>query len=173
MKKLLMICSLVLVSTAANAGGFIEPYFGIQIGEATDSGGAKEDSKGTALGLRLGYQAVIPWVALDVRLNKGTIDTTPEQDYSGTDIGITAGVSVPFLRPMIGYIPAAKQKYEASGSSNELEGSAFKFGLGIKILPLIDINIDRTAYKFTKINGNDLNNDVKHDVTTIGLGIVF
>lgn len=173
MKKLIMICSLVLVSTVANAGGFIEPYVGIQKGTATDANGTDFDSKGTALGLRLGYQMVIPWVALDVRMNKGTIETAPEQDYSGTDIGITAGASVPFLRPMIGYVPAAKQKFEASGSSFEFEGSALKLGLGIKILPLIDINIDQTSYTFKKVDGLDLSSDVKHKITTIGLGITF
>lgn len=173
MKKLLMICSLVLVSTVANAGGFIEPYIGIQKGETTDSLGNKTDSKGTGLGLRLGYQAVIPWVALDVRINKGTRETAPEQDYSGTDIGITAGASVPFLRPFIGYVPAAKQKYEASGLTNELEGTALKLGLGIKILPLIDINIDQTTYKFKKLNDVDVTGDPKHVITTLGIGMTF
>lgn len=168
-----MICSLVLVSTAANAGGFIEPYIGIQKGEFTNSNGTDYDTKGTALGLRLGYQAVIPWVALDIRLNDGTVDSTPEVDYSGTDIGITAGVSVPFLRPMIGYIPQAKQKFESGGSSDEYKGTALKIGLGIKILPLVDINIDQTAYTFDEVDGQDLNNKAKHKILTVGLGIVF
>ena len=173
MKNLIMICSLVLVGQIANAGAFIEPYIGIQKGEVTDSSGDKVDSKGTALGLRAGYQMVIPWIALDVRLNKGTVESNPEEDYSGTDVGITVGASVPFVRPFLGYVPAAKQKFEANGTSGELEGSALKLGLGIKILPLIDINLDQTTYTFKKFNGNDVTGDPKHVITTIGIGMTF
>lgn len=173
MKNLIMICSLVLIGQVANAGGFIEPYVGIQKGEVTDLLGNKTDSKGAGLGLRLGYQMVIPWIALDVRLNNGTIESTVEQDYSGTDVGITVGASVPFLRPFVGYVPTAKQKYEVSGTSNEFEGTALKLGLGIKILPLIDINIDQTTYTFKKMNGNDVTGDPKHVITTFGIGMTF
>lgn len=173
MKNLLMVCALVLGASVAQAGMFIEPNIGIQKGEVTYSNGSTEDSKGTALGLRLGYQMVIPWVALDVRMSKGTVESSPESDYSGTDIGITAGASVPFLRPFVGYVPAAKQKFEAGGASNELEGNALKLGLGIKLLPLIDINIDQTTYTFKKMDGVDLTSDAKHKITTIGLGITF
>lgn len=173
MKNLIMVCALVLGASVAQAGGFIEPYIGIQKGEFTDSVGNSPDSKGTGLGLRLGYQMVIPWVALDVRMNKGTVDSTTEYDYSGTDVGITVGASVPFLRPFVGYVPTAKQKIEGGGTSNEFEGNALKLGLGIKLLPLIDINIDQTTYTFKKIDGVDLATENKHKITTIGIGMTF
>lgn len=174
MKNLIMICSLVLVSTVANAGGFIEPYVGIMKGTYKQSGISDIDTKGTSLGLRLGYQMVIPWVALDVKMTKGTIESSSKSDISYTDVGITAGASVPFVRPYIGYIPSAKTKVEPSGAASyNNEGSALKLGLGIKILPLVDINIEKVDYTFKKQDGVDLVNDIKHETLTFGLGITF
>ncbi|MCM2354446.1 MAG: porin family protein [Pseudobdellovibrio sp.] len=174
MKNLLLALSVVLVTSAANAGGFIEPYVGYQMGKFDYGGGVEGDSKGTALGLRAGYQMVIPWFALDVQMGKGKIsDVTPEDDYSYTDVGVVVGASVPFVRPFIGYVPAAKTKLKNSGSSDTVEGTGLKLGLGIKILPLVDINVEQMNYEFKEVNGIDLAEKAKHKITTIGLGITF
>lgn len=172
MKKLLVLSSVVLFSSFANAGGFIEPYIGYQTGKVEDSNDSI-DTKGTALGLRAGYQWIIPWVALDVKMFKGTTETTPEGDLTFTDVGVTVGASVPFLRPFIGYIPAAKQKLEVGSATDEFEGTGLKLGLGIKILPLIDINIEQVNYEFDKLDGLTLTDKVTHKTTMIGLGITF
>lgn len=175
MKNLIMICALVLVSTVAKAGGFIEPYAGYQMGEYSTSTTTTKD-KGTALGLRAGYQMIIPWFALDVKMYKGQDDANPASDISFTDIGVTVGASVPFLRPYIGYVPSAKLKSEATGTSVEVKGTALKLGLGIKILPLVDINIEQTTYtlKDFSLNGVDIPNaSADYKSTMIGLGITF
>lgn len=173
MKNLIMICSLVLVSQIAKAGGFVEPYVGLMSGTFKSSGNSDVDTKGTSLGLRAGYQMIIPWFALDVKMTDGKAKTTPEADLSYTDIGVTVGASVPFVRPFIGYIPMAKTKVESGGSSNEYEGTGLKLGLGIKILPLVDINIEKVDYTFDKVDGNSLGSDVKHETLTFGVGITF
>lgn len=174
MKNLILICSLVLVSIVAQAGGFIEPYIGYQMGKFEYPNGVEGDSKGTALGLRAGYQMVIPWFALDVQMGKGKIsDVIPEDDYSYTDFGVVVGASVPFVRPFIGYVPAAKTKLKNSGSTDTVEGTGLKLGLGIKILPLVDINIEQMNYEFKEVDGVDLTTNAKHKITTIGLGITF
>lgn len=173
MKNLMMICALVLVSTVANAGGFIEPHLGMMKGTFKSPGSSDVDTKGTSLGLRAGYQMMIPWVALDVKMTKGTAETSPEADISYTDVGVTVGASVPFVRPFIGYIPAAKTKVEVSGSSDEYEGTGLKLGLGIKILPLIDINIEKVDYEFKEVDGVSLTDKVKHETLTIGIGMTF
>lgn len=178
MKNLLMVCALVLVSTVANAGMFLEPNLSYVTGETkvTVAGiSGSEKVKGTALGLRAGYQMVIPWVALDVKMFKGKDDGDPSDDISNTDIGITVGASVPFLRPFIGYIPSAKIKSEGGGVSSEIEGTGLKLGLGIKLLPLIDINIEQTTYDIKKIDGQDLGAgvDVDYKTTSIGIGMTF
>lgn len=175
MKNLIMICAVVLVSTVAKAGGFIEPYIGYQTGKVTYTNNVEGDSKGVGLGLRAGYQAVIPWIALDVQLGQGKVTgITPEDDYSYTDVGVTAGASVPFLRPFVGYIPSVKHKFKSStGSTSDYEGSGLKFGVGIKILPLIDINIEQVTYTYKKSNGLDLVNDAKMKNLMIGVGMTF
>lgn len=173
MKNLLLALSVVFVTTAANAGGFIEPYVGIMKGTWKSPGSSDVDTKGTSLGLRAGYQMVIPWFALDVKMTKGTAETSPEADLSYTDLGVTVGASVPFVRPYIGYIPKAKTKVESSGASFDYEGTGLKLGLGIKILPLVDINIEKVDYTFKEIDGLDLTEDVKHETLTFGLGITF
>lgn len=174
MKNLIIICALVLVSAVAQAGGFVEPYVGYQMGKFEFSNGVEGDSKGTALGLRAGYQMVIPWFALDVQMGKGKIsDVIPEYDYSYTDFGVTVGASIPFVRPFVGYIPTAKTKLEGGGATDEYEGKGLKLGLGIKILPLIDINVEQVNYEFDEVDGVSLSNKAKHKITTIGLGITF
>ncbi|WP_409479304.1 outer membrane beta-barrel protein [Pseudobdellovibrio sp. HCB154] len=175
MKNLLLALSVVFVTAAANAGGFIEPYIGIMKGTLKQGGGAPDlDTKGNSLGLRAGYQMVIPWVALDVKMTKGTLDSSPEADISYTDVGVTVGASVPFVRPYIGYIPKAKTKVEVSGgASGDYEGTGLKLGLGIKILPLVDINIEKVDYTFKEYDGADLPEDEKHETLTFGLGITF
>lgn len=174
MKNLIMICSLVLVTQVASAGSFIEPYIGYQTGDFEFSNGTSVDSKATTLGLRAGYQMVIPWIALDVKLAKGSLeDTTPDVDYSFTDIGVTVGASIPFVRPFIGYIPAAKTTLEGGGATDEYKGTGLKLGLGIKILPLIDINIEQVSYEFDEIDGVDLATKAKHKTTMIGVGMTF
>lgn len=174
MKNLIMICALVLVGQVAKAGGFVEPYIGYQTGKFEFSNGVEGDSKGTALGLRAGYQMVIPWIALDVQLGKGKVsDVIPEYDYSYTDFGVTVGASVPFVRPFIGYIPAAKTKLEGGGATDEYKGTGLKLGLGIKILPLVDINIEQVSYEFKERDGVELSEKAKHKITTIGLGMTF
>jgi hypothetical protein len=174
MKNLILICSVFLISQFATAGGFIEPYIGYQMGTMEYSNGVEGKIKGTALGLRAGYQMVIPWVALDVQMGKGSIsEIIPEDDYTYTDVGVTVGASVPFLRPYVGYIPQAKTKLENTAASYDVEGTGLKLGLGIKLLPLIDINVEQTNYTFKKANGVDLTNEGKGKITTIGLGITF
>ncbi len=173
MKNLIMICSLVLVGQIANAGAFVEPYIGMTTGKFKVTGASDTDSKGTALGLRAGYQMVIPWIALDVKILKGSAETNPESDMSFTDVGITVGASVPFVRPFIGYIPAAKTKLEANGASDEYEGSALKLGIGIKILPLVDINIEKVDYTFKEVDGISLPDSIKHETLMIGVGMTF
>lgn len=175
MKNLIMICALVLVSTVANAGGFIEPYIGMEKGELDFGAGGTADTKGTALGLRAGYQMVIPWFALDVKMVKGDAETTPvEADTSYTDLGVTVGASVPFVRPFIGYIPSAKMKLEGGGITDEYaKGTGLKLGVGIKILPLVDINIEQVSYEFKERDGVELTDKTKHKSLMIGLGITF
>ncbi len=174
MKNLLLVLSVVLVSTIANAGGFAEPYIGYQTGKVTYPNGVEGDSKGTGLGLRVGYQAVIPWIALDVQLGKGKVtEVTPEDDYSYTDVGVTAGASVPFLRPFVGYIPTVKHKFKNDSGTDDLEGSGLKFGVGIKLLPLVDINIEQVTYTYKKANGVDLTTDGKMKNLMIGVGMTF
>ncbi len=176
MKNLMMVCALVLGASVAKAGGFVEPYIGYQTGEFK-SGNVTTKDKGTALGLRAGYQMVIPWFALDVKMYKGKDDADPKGDVTFTDIGVTVGASVPFLRPYIGYIPNTKLKNADSTTTTEIEGSALKLGLGIKILPLVDINIEQTTYNMkdsATVNGVTFNGiDADYKTTMIGLGITF
>lgn len=178
MKNLIMICSLVLFGQLANAGGFIEPYLGYQTGEFNNNlpGGVTKD-KGTALGLRAGYQMVIPWVALDVKMYKGKDDSDPKADVSFTDIGVTVGASVPFVRPFIGYVPSTTLKNSDSTTTTEVKGSALKLGLGIKILPFIDINIEQTTYTLkdeATVNGVTITGlDLDYKTTMIGIGMTF
>lgn len=177
MKHLFILSSIVFFTAFAKAGYFAEPYLGYQMGttKTTVGGSSSEDKiKGTALGVRLGYEMLIPWFALDVKMFSGKDDSSPENDIKHTDIGLTVGATIPFVRPFVGYVPAAKITSEGGGTSTDLEGSAIKLGLGFTILPFLDINVEQTIYDIKEIDGASLSGvDIEYQTTMIGLGITF
>ncbi len=179
MKNLIMICSLVLVGQIANAGGFVEPYIGYANSKLEGTfipalGGTSTESKvkGPVLGLRAGYQFVLPWVALEVSQFNGEDDSSPSNDVKGTDIGVTAGLSLPIVRPYAGYVFSSKTEV----GSTEYTGTAMKVGVGFGFLPLVHLNVELINTEFKEINGNDIGvffSDLKSKTTAFTISYVF
>lgn len=181
MKKLLILSSVVLFSSFANAGAFVEPYAGYEFGEAeaTAIGGASSSvkQKGFAIGGRVGYEFMLPWVALDVKYFTGKDDGTPETDIKRTDMGITGGVTLPVVRPYVGYILKSEAKSDDGTGEVKSEGTGFKLGLGLTPLPFIDFNIEYSTYDIKKIDGADIStyslDKFKANSVLIGVGMTF
>ncbi|MES2802938.1 MAG: outer membrane beta-barrel protein [Bdellovibrionota bacterium] len=182
MKNLIMICALVLIGQVAKAGGFIEPYLGYATGkvEATVAagvpviGGQSFDFKvkGPIYGLRAGYQFILPWVALEASQFKGETDQDPSGDIKGTDIGVTAGLSLPIVRPYAGYVLSSK--YESD--SSEITGNGIKVGVGFGFIPLVHVNIEYITTTFKELDGEDISSvfsDYKSKTTAFTISYVF
>lgn len=178
MKNLIMICALVLGSQVAKAGLLLEPYAGYQFGEievSVPGASVTNKDKGLAIGGRIGYEFMLPWVALDVKYYTGKNDATPEAKIKATDIGVTGGVSLPVVRPYAGYILKAEAKADDGSGEDKLEGNGYKLGLGLTPLPFIDFNIEYSVFEFKKINGNDIasGSSVKGNSILLAVGMTF
>lgn len=182
MKNLILALSVVLVSTVANAGGFVEPYIGYATNKTEGTfaagipviGGTNFDteSKGPVYGLRAGYKFILPWVALEASQFKGKTDDDPSNDVTGTDIGATVGLSLPIVRPYAGYVFSSKLKSD----DTEFEGTAMKLGVGFGFLPLVHLNIEMVDTKFKEVDGQDLDlfySDFKSRTTVFTVSYVF
>lgn len=185
MKQLLTVLSILLISKLSYAGLVLEPYLGYQMGtlDATYTGGtaASSKDKGPVFGARIGYSFVVPWVALDYSMYSGKDDATTPNDLKQTNIGLTVGAQMlPLIRPYAGYIFSAKNKASDSTSEATYTGTGLKVGIGFKVLPLLNINvefakIDYKDYETSTASGkvSDLFSDFKYTTSTIGLSYVF
>lgn len=188
MKKLIMICALVLGSQAAKAGFVAEPYLGYQMGTvdkttvpAFGSSTSTSKDKGTVIGARLGYSFLIPVVSFDYSMYNGKDDQSPSSKMTGTNMALTVGAQmIPLVRPYAGYIFSAKNKSDDGTSAATVTGTGMKVGLGIKILPLLNINVEYAKYDYKDIDGisgytkvSEVYSDLKYTTTTIGLSYVF
>jgi hypothetical protein len=147
----------------------IEPYLGYQTGEtANDPVGASPEvtdtSSGMGLGLRLGYKFILPWVALDVtqatgKYKDGTPGNTIENDTSTTQLGLVAGVDLPFLfRFWAGYglqndiTIKANTSANANAVDSKFYGSYVKGGIGFGIIPMLSINVEYVMSTYQKLD---------------------
>lgn len=179
MKNLIMVCALVLGAQVAQAGGFVEPYIGYANAKwdgtlvAGLGGGTTESKiKGPVYGLRAGYQFILPWVALEASQFKGKDDASPSQDVKTTDIGFTAGLNLPIVRPYAGYVFSSKSEV----GNSEYTGTAMKLGVGLGFIPLIYVNIEMVDTKFKEVDGVDIGtifSDVKAKTTAFTISYVF
>lgn len=173
MKKLLMFCSILLMSKMSFAGFMAEPYIGYSSGKV-DTAPTEVKITGVNVGARLGYQFLMPWVALDVKqMISGKDDMTPSNDVTGTDLGVTVGASLPIVRPYAGYIFSSKATLKGSGTSTDLEGKGYKLGVGFGILPLVHINLEYSAIEIDKMAGVDLTTKLKYTPLMLAVSYVF
>lgn len=152
--------------SVANASFMIEPYLGYasmsfkSTFNATNGGIENSDTgTGTLYGLRLGYQLLIPYVALDYTGLSGTCKTgAGSASCSGTQLGIVAGASLPLIRPYAGYGFSNEIKINGvNGSDSQTwKGTYTKLGLGLGFIPIITVNLEYLMNNFSKYESGSL-----------------
>jgi hypothetical protein len=162
MKNILALFAVIFgISSVSNASLMVEPYLGYEFGKQTNKavGGSTEttsDSTNPALGLRLGYSFMLPWVALDYTMGSGTIKATAgDTDFSRTSLAAVVGVDLPVLvRAWAGYGFTNDFTLKGSGglSDTKVKGTYTKVGVGTTMLPFVSINLEYIMHKATKIN---------------------
>ncbi len=177
MKRIL---GLILFFSASNAsaGLLLEPYLGYNI-TAIESGNDGTAAKGPMIGGRVGFTfASTFFIALDY--STGDLSWEPEGgvnvklEGTMTRTGVTAGMDIPIapLRAWAGYYQA---DYEPSGSGYKYkaeDGTGYKLGLGITVLPIIDINVEYFSGKYDKLNDVSVSN-VKEKGLMLSLSAPF
>jgi hypothetical protein len=173
MQRLLLSTLTVLaLSPLAHAGIMIEPYLGYEItrNSATvnaaylsspvdvDKGG---NTTGVNYGLRLGYKLpVMFWFALDADMGSGNqkYDNSllfPDDSYTRTVMGITAGVDLPILlRAWVGYGFSDQLTLKHGSTSDTLKGTNTKVGLGFKMIPFMSVNLEYIMRTYTDASGD-------------------
>lgn len=165
MKKLFAIMAIAFgMSSAAQAGIFVEPYLGYLFGDLKwksigSSTEYTDNLGGVSYGLRLGYKFLLPWVAVDYTGFSGTGKIgqpgQKDYDYSGYALGGIVGVDLPVLFRFwggYGFQNNMTKKGTSGGPDSKYTGTYTKLGVGFKGFPLISLNAEYIMNKFNKVD---------------------
>ncbi len=171
-------------STASQAAMTIEPYLGYSSGElkytyTSTFGGTegKSTSTSTGYGLRLGYQFIIPYLALDYTGTTGKCkDDTTSYDCTGTQLGVVVGARLPIVKPYVGYGFSNELKIKGDTGDTTYKGTYTKVGLGLGFIPIVTLNIEYQINDYSKIDmsgtsysKSELYSDLKATTTMISI----
>lgn len=190
----LLLVSFFLISFHTNAALLLEPVVGYSAGLSgkfkegkTSSGGTTTENSfsgggGVSYGGRVGYQNLGFQLGLDY-LNT-TYNPSDKDFKSNLDVNEWAafvGFEFPILFRVYGaYIFSAdgKGKYDSGTAFETLtlkDGSGIKAGLGLTLLPFLDINFEyrRGSFGEWKAGSTKVEGDVDYNSYMIGLSLPF
>jgi hypothetical protein len=125
----------------------IEPYLGYKVITDGEEGTKEYDTKGIALGGRIGYQQLGLMGGIDFNtssfdLKTTTTTATTENDASSSDFGIFVGYNAPILvRVWISYYLSSSLDFKNSTES-EYKGNGYALGVGYTGFPFISLNFE-------------------------------
>ena len=142
----------------AHAGLYLEPYASYATGSWSESS-TNQNMNGLTYGARVAYSFPLGFqLGADVSSGNWTDNSTPSYNVQPTDLGIYAGYDFPILvHVWLTYDVSSQLKYTQNSSSDTFKGSAFKLGIGFKVLPLLSINFDYEMGTYNKDNNNNTN----------------
>lgn len=168
MKKTLLglVFGLFLASTT-NAGLHVEPYAGIQLGTSESESVEYPLGSGVAYGLRLGYGMLGAFVAADYSLYKAEMEADSgvskglKQDLSGKEMALTAGYDFPVIPIKVygKYVFSAELEHDGGqlqypiGTNELAKGSGIGLGVGLTMLPFVDINFEYRTIAYDELEG--------------------
>lgn len=165
MRILLAALALVFaVHSRAEAGILVEPYLGYQMlmtdvklgagAGSLEGQSAKIDGTGIGYGLRAGF--TLPMIFAAVDYSMASVSSSAKEVPAGltitsgtdarTSLGLTVGLSLPLVRPYVGYIFDDQIKDDTDTNS----GSGFKLGVGFTVFPMIKLNAEYQMVTYTK-----------------------
>lgn len=172
MRKIIIpLLSLLLItySTVSHAGLLLEPSVGYNFTSKTSTTEKNYNSgDGIGYGGRLGYttgtfQLGFDYLKSEINMSSGDFD----RDIYEEDLGVFLGYKFERLFKIYGtYIYSATGETKISDRNQNLEnGTGFKFGVGVTILPLLDVNLDYRKVGF--------NRDIAVDSMMLSLSLPF
>lgn len=183
MKTILSTLVLVLFTSSAWAGIYLEPYVGYEggtiKGDVNDStnGDTEIDykAKGATFGGKLGYSLLLFAGGLDYMSGslKGTSGNTDYNDdtFKDTDFGAFLQFSVPLLFKLSAtYFFDSKAKGDYT-----YKGNGSKIGIGFTMIPFLSINVDVINISYDKTNApvNTFSADLKALMVGVSVPLDF
>ena len=160
----------LFISGNSFAGFLLEPYAGGGVGTFNTKSTVgshtiewKFNATGGGMGLRAGFShapvfAALDFTVLTLKMKQSNVGNADSETGLKTLLGITAGMDLSTfpLRIWGGYCFIDKLENPANNDYH-FEGNAFKFGIGLKIFPIISINAEFYRQKFKKSVDSDGN----------------
>lgn len=174
--KRILLASLFLFATSAQAGFLIEPYvgFGISSGENSNTAKVEYDQTAPFLGARVGYQTLGFMFGLDYTKGMeadfdtkvGSVTSTTDLDQS--TFGVFVGYNLPVMLRVWGayYFDTTLEQQSGAGTGDEISGNGIGLGAGFTGLPFVSLNLeyrmmtldeskDNSTGTTTKLTGTD------------------
>lgn len=185
MKLLSLVFASVLVfgAASAQAGIMLEPYAGYGIGTwKNKTANSKGDINTGAIGARVAYTFTMLWLGADGSTNVGgklktTSGGTGTDDLAGTNVYAVVGADLPLVRFWGGYgLSNTMTDKSSSGDAKLTGGTHFKLGAGLKLIPMISLNLEymNDAYKKADVPGfGKVDQDVDSSTFMLSASIPF
>ena len=165
---------LLLAAFSTHAGAtqlLIEPYLSYTISAKYSEPNKTPTASGMTYGGRLGgdYQGF--QFGVDYMTGSWTDDQNPQDTITPSNFGIFLGFKFPAAPVRIygDYFFNEEYKFKRSNGSDNYEGTEFRFGLGLTMLPVVNINFEYGMGTLTTDNGTTMNQTIK--VSYYGIGI--
>lgn len=182
---------LIGLSSVSQAGIMIEPYLGYETGNLvynpnTPAIQLTDNLTAPSYGLRLGYKFLLPWVALDYAGAAGNVKSgnafAPDTTYTRSSLGAVIGTDLPLVRFWAGYGFSNELAYKSTATTNatKFKGTYLKAGLGLKVIPLMSVNVEYKINSYTRydngVSESDISNtfsSTKNDMIMLSLSAPF
>lgn len=158
MRKIFLLCIMMMTMGFIHAGVLIEPFAGITI-----QGNAKPDDSaysGQVMGARLGYTNLGLMLGLDYRQANITVEqTTGDIDFSHSIYNFFIGYQLPvMLRFWYAHTIGGEGSVDSMNAKYS-EPSGSVIGVGFTGLPFLSLNLEVSNFAFGKVDVSGVSAD--------------
>jgi hypothetical protein len=148
--KTLLAVAVLAIGLNANAGLYLDPYFGTAISGDYDGGTASDDFSAQDMGLRLGWGMLGLSFGVDYRMTTASAswDGGGDFDFDGSLISAYVGYEFPIMIRVYGeYILSQDLSSDDLPSTASFDGASGNIiGIGYTGLPFVALNFEMVNY---------------------------
>ena len=151
LRLIAVMTALLAMTSVANAGLVLDPYFGTGTYKATQSGNTDLDKTATSLGARVGMS--IPMFAVGIDYEKQS--ASDKNNIKHTNLSVFAMANLPLVRVWGEY-------FLSSSWDSDLDTSAISFkdgigfGAGFTGLPFVSLNLEMQTLNYEYKGASDI-----------------
>lgn len=180
MKNLILILTLTLITTTAQAGTLLEPYAGLHVNSrgtnnlSSCSVNCNGAVSGSAVGGRLGFQNMGVMLGLNGKRAWYNIEDISDSQGDGvtTTLGFFVGYDFPILlRVWAEYVFSGSTTWEDNSDLSWNVDNGTTLGLGYKVFPFVSLNLELGSLKFNEQDNDGVSTDIDYKLDTYMLSI--